>query len=68
MRCKEHCAQQQEATHRPSITPSNHPPALPAVVQAAGVLPANTVVSALVLGDLGAMPVPEVPANTQLPA
>ncbi|KAI7845411.1 hypothetical protein COHA_001116 [Chlorella ohadii] len=38
------------------------------IPQAAGVLPANTVVSALVLGDLGAMPVPEVPAHTQLPA
>lgn len=37
------------------------------IPQASGVLPAGTMVSALVLGDLGAMPVPEVPAPTVLP-
>lgn len=38
------------------------------IPQASGVLPAGTLVSALVLGDLGAtMPVPETPAYTMLP-
>jgi hypothetical protein len=37
------------------------------LMQADGVLPAGTVVSALVLGDLGAMPMPETPAVTVLP-
>ena len=48
-------------------SPMRSCPTLPCAVQAAGVLPAGTLVSALVLGDLGAMPVPEVPAATQLP-
>ena len=37
------------------------------IPQAEGVLPAGTLVSALVLGDLGAMPVPESPAPFALP-
>ncbi|EFN52667.1 hypothetical protein CHLNCDRAFT_58800 [Chlorella variabilis] len=40
---------------------------IPQASRASGVLPAGTMVSALVLGDLGAMPVPEVPAPTVLP-
>lgn len=39
----------------------------PPPVQASGVLPAGSQVSALLLGDLGAMPVPEAPAPTVLP-
>ena len=31
-------------------------------------LPAGTLVSALLIGDLSAMPVPEVPAITTLPS
>ncbi len=36
-------------------------------MQASGVLPAGTRVSALIMGDLGSMPVPEAPAPTVLP-
>ncbi|KAL4436361.1 hypothetical protein ABPG77_009923 [Micractinium sp. CCAP 211/92] len=37
------------------------------IPQASGVLPAGTRVSALIMGDLGSMPVPEAPAPTVLP-
>ena len=54
---------QQKPLHhsRPCAPHSSRP-------QAAGVLPAGSLVSALVLGDLGAMPVPEGPAPTRLSA
>ncbi|PSC71843.1 Molybdopterin biosynthesis CNX1 [Micractinium conductrix] len=38
------------------------------IPQASGMLPAGTLVSALLIGDLSAMPVPEVPAITTLPS
>ena len=37
-------------------------------MQASGTLPAGSMVSALVIGDLGAMPVPSVGPTTKLPS
>lgn len=58
--CQRYAPSNEHPTH-----PLTHP--LPSM-QAEGVLPAGSWVSALVMGDLGAsMPVPETPAYTVLP-